>query len=242
MQWTGEELAAYAVVQRALAEKGPLPTLLPPPPPSPSPHPTPSPTSLPSLPAGPAPSRYFTPEEIAIKAHRATRLTPCTKIAQHPLGAVVEYPECGTHEQENILHQFRIDPNPATFVNPRDNIQYPLGSSGSSGGHPNRPCNFITPHGGHAPQKQRPDCTEIGHSCTLSALASIFANSTNRRRRQSMQFHRQSRTSPPLRATNNNAHNTSRERVQSSQGYLSKDVRLLLRSHACRMRILAKDG
>jgi len=46
-------------------------------------------------------------------------------LIDHPLGALIEYPQTGSRMGESIAHRFTIDPN--DFVNPRKNMQYSIG-------------------------------------------------------------------------------------------------------------------
>ena len=45
-------------------------------------------------------------------------------VIDHPIGAILEYPQSGSCEGESIAHQLAIDPR--NFVNPRKNMQYTI--------------------------------------------------------------------------------------------------------------------
>lgn len=143
------------------------------------------PAPLPSTPHAPFPSTYiappareFTAEERKNKENEITRQTIANRFADHPLGAVVEYLECGQHSKEIIFHRFRVDPNASPFINPRDNVQYSLGGSTSNGGHPGRRCNWLTIDGKSAPYAERVPTNEYTFSCesTFARLYSIRPN------------------------------------------------------------------
>ena len=48
-------------------------------------------------------------------------------ILDHPLGAVVEYPQSGHSPGQAVAHRFTVDS--FNCINPRDNIQYSLGGT-----------------------------------------------------------------------------------------------------------------
>ncbi|KAF8833796.1 hypothetical protein BDN67DRAFT_998876 [Paxillus ammoniavirescens] len=76
----------------------------------------------------PPPARYFTSEEVQQGRHRVTRKTSARKIVEHPVGAIVEYPQTGELDNEPVAHIFSVDP--ATFLSthhPKASFQYSLG-------------------------------------------------------------------------------------------------------------------
>lgn len=131
--------------------------------------PQPPPVDLPVLNTRaihPTTARPFSLLEISAGGHKLTRQTNATKIARHPVEAVVEYPETGEAINDVIFHQFCIDPN--NTIHPHDNIQYSLGGSKSTGMHYNRTCNWLTPTGNpEAEGNAKVACTEIIYTCKI---------------------------------------------------------------------------
>ncbi|GJJ12556.1 hypothetical protein Clacol_006799 [Clathrus columnatus] len=82
---------------------------------------------------------YLTSEEILSGKGQLTRQTGVCGIIDHPLGAILEFPETGGQDGVGIAHHFEIDPY--DFINPKDNIQYSLG--GSHLGHNNVSCCLL---------------------------------------------------------------------------------------------------
>lgn len=68
----------------------------------------------------------YTPEEVAEKKNQLTRQSKIAGIVDHPMGAIVEFPESGDQMDMAIAHRFQIDPE--HFINPQHNIQYSLGN------------------------------------------------------------------------------------------------------------------
>ncbi|KAG8927110.1 hypothetical protein FRC02_008453 [Tulasnella sp. 418] len=87
----------------------------------------------------PQKARHFTESEIANRMHHVNQKTKVACIIEHPLDAVVEYPETGSKTGESIAHVFAVDPD--RFYNPKDNIQYSLG--GTHGSSENVKCWII---------------------------------------------------------------------------------------------------
>jgi hypothetical protein len=73
------------------------------------------------------PARTFTAEEIQRGFNRINRLTYIHALLEHPVGAIVEYPETGETAGVCIAHRFSVDP--AIFSHPKENFQYSLGDS-----------------------------------------------------------------------------------------------------------------
>lgn len=71
----------------------------------------------------------FTQEELDGGKGHLTRKSYVNGIVDHPLGAIVEFPETGIRMNMAIGHRFEI--RPERFVHPKDNIQYSLGGSHS---------------------------------------------------------------------------------------------------------------
>ena len=80
----------------------------------------------------PSPARTFTESEIAAKHNYSSRIHVVNKVVVHPVGAVVEYPECGTTPEDSVAHIFGIDPQ--NFIHPKDNIQYSWATHGGETG------------------------------------------------------------------------------------------------------------
>ncbi|KAJ7265241.1 hypothetical protein C8J57DRAFT_1069413, partial [Mycena rebaudengoi] len=73
------------------------------------------------------PARTFTAEEIQRGFNRINRLTYIHALLEHPVGAIVEYPETGETAGVCIAHRFSVDP--ANLSHPKENFQYSLGDS-----------------------------------------------------------------------------------------------------------------
>ncbi|KAI0054384.1 hypothetical protein BV25DRAFT_1949705 [Artomyces pyxidatus] len=87
----------------------------------------------------PPPAHVFTDTEIHDRQNRLNRETTVDGLVDHPLGALVEFPETGSSAGKAVAHRFRIDPS--AFQDPKDNIQYSLGDG--HGGHKARQCYFL---------------------------------------------------------------------------------------------------
>lgn len=101
----------------------------------------PSPSVQGSLYEPPA-ARRFTSDDLRrrIAGSVLTRQTSVAALVDHPLGAIVEYPETGTVLDERIAHRFTVDP--AKFSHPKSNFQYSLGDD--HGGCKNVQCGLLT--------------------------------------------------------------------------------------------------
>lgn len=103
--------------------------------------------SFPSLPSAPIQcsqydppaARIFTASEILSGANKVTRQSSAVSLIDHPLGAMVEYPQTGSAFSEGVAHRFVVDPN--TFTHPKDNIQYSKGDT--HGAHRNFKCHLL---------------------------------------------------------------------------------------------------
>ena len=85
----------------------------------------------------------FTPEALISGANCLTCSwkAQVTAKVEHPIGAIVEYPETSSHTDESVAHIFHVDPmNPAS-VDPRKNLQYSLGDP--HGCHSNVSCHLL---------------------------------------------------------------------------------------------------
>jgi hypothetical protein len=85
------------------------------------------------------PSRPFSPAEILARVHEINRQRRVSALADHPTGAIVEYPETGCASDVTIAHRFAVDP--LDFQHPKGNIQYSLG--GTHGGVPDMLCGKL---------------------------------------------------------------------------------------------------
>lgn len=104
---------------------GPSPVLsAPSPSPSPFPSSSPAPAVLVSRYEAPR-SRPFTDNEFKRSAHKAIREKSADRVIEHPLNAIVEYPEMGDGRDITVAHIFNIRPD--SFYHPRFNFQYSLG-------------------------------------------------------------------------------------------------------------------
>lgn len=104
-----------------------------------------SPSSSPSSPTVPCPTvlgtRYvppaaqpFTDNDRQLGHHRFTRKSIAHAFVEHPVGAIIEYPQTGGAPDQSIAHIFSVDPN--TFhssQHPKASFQYSLGDG--HGGH-----------------------------------------------------------------------------------------------------------
>ena len=110
--------------------------------PSPSPSPFPSSSPAPAVLVShyEAPrSRPFTDDEFKCGAHKATREKSADRVIEHPLDAIVEYPETGNGRDITVAHIFNIRPD--SFYHPRFNFQYSLG--GEHGGRGEVTCKML---------------------------------------------------------------------------------------------------
>jgi len=83
-------------------------------------------------------------------------------VIDHPIGAIVEYPQSGSQPGEAIANRFAI--NPSDYVNPRNNLQYSTGKGRS--GHANIKCFIISQ--GNSPGEAVPSYQFKG-GCKLSS-------------------------------------------------------------------------
>ncbi|KAG2745354.1 hypothetical protein P692DRAFT_201720309 [Suillus brevipes Sb2] len=77
----------------------------------------------------PPPARLFTTDEVARGCNKINRETSVDAIIEHPLSAIVEYPQTGSAPGLAVAHVFHIDPSPNLFIHPKSNLQYSLGDS-----------------------------------------------------------------------------------------------------------------
>lgn len=105
----------------------------------------------------PPPAAPFTAEQILSGANRLTRKSYVNAIVHHPVGAVIEYPQSGSRDDEAVAHVWSANPeNPG---NPRSNVQYSLGDS--EGQHPDIVCHLLVDNETQAPVK----CRQVKVKC-----------------------------------------------------------------------------
>lgn len=125
-----------------------------------------SPDITPASDYEPLAARRFTPAEINASANCLNRKSRVDAIIVHPLGAIVEYPETGSHHNERVAHRFLVDP--ANFYHPKADFQYSLGDK--HGGHKNVHCYLLRDKNGDAVL-----CDQVQTSCKSNYFASIGA-------------------------------------------------------------------
>jgi len=89
----------------------------------------------------PPPARYFTPDELRKGCNRVTRKTSAHKIIEHPLNAIIEYPETGENDGECVAHVFNVDPDSFKSTHPKASFQYSLGDG--HGGRDGVECHML---------------------------------------------------------------------------------------------------
>ncbi|KAG0704065.1 hypothetical protein DFH29DRAFT_997951 [Suillus ampliporus] len=131
MSFSDSQHAAILAAQQILENVGLSPRDLDSPSPSPAPTllstPLPPPPEVLSSCYQPPPARAFTADELSLKCDQVNRETCVQALVEHPLGAIVEYPETGACEDSSVAHIFNVNPNPDHFINPKLNFQYSLG-------------------------------------------------------------------------------------------------------------------
>ena len=105
----------------------------------------------------PPPARLFTREERDCHANRVTRRTYVDGIIEHPLDAIVEYPQTGSRDGESIAHIFTVDP--LNFFHPKSSFQYSLGDT--HGGQADIKCHLLRDESGNTPVL----CNKVRLSC-----------------------------------------------------------------------------
>ena len=71
-------------------------------------------------------ARPFTEEELSMEMHIINRQLQANALVDHPLGAVVEYPESNSATSV-IAHRFAINPQQLSDHHPKSNVQYSMG-------------------------------------------------------------------------------------------------------------------
>jgi len=80
----------------------------------------------------PPPARSFTLDEITTGANRINRQSRVGSIVNHPLGAIVEYPQTGATDGDAVAHIFtlaraNVNTMASAFDFPQSSFQYSLG-------------------------------------------------------------------------------------------------------------------
>ena len=103
------------------------------------------------------------------QVNKVNRKVTVDALVEHPLGALVEYPETGATTKQSVAHIFRIDP--ALFVRPESEFQYSLGSlgSGTRGGLANVFCELLRDNAGNPVR-----CKRVKTSCRCLIHSSLF--------------------------------------------------------------------
>ncbi|KAF8493136.1 hypothetical protein JB92DRAFT_2835234 [Gautieria morchelliformis] len=78
---------------------------------------------------------------------RITRKSTVNWVIDHPVHAILEYPQTGTHLGDAVAHRFPIDHS--LFIHPKENIQYSLGDA--HGSHPDVQFHLLTDDEGGSP-------------------------------------------------------------------------------------------
>ncbi|KAG1869710.1 hypothetical protein C8R48DRAFT_597246 [Suillus tomentosus] len=127
----------------------------------------------------PLPACQFTADEISQNAHHVNRQTTVDAIVEHPLGAIMEYPETGSVMGQAIVHIFSISANYITheFDIPKASFQYLFGDG--HGGWENILCHLLRDSTDGKPVK----CNRISMFCkglkACSSNTDTFINATH---------------------------------------------------------------
>ncbi|KAG1887408.1 uncharacterized protein F5891DRAFT_967475 [Suillus fuscotomentosus] len=114
----------------------------------------------------PPPARPFTDEDRVREFHRVTRRTSAHSLVEHPVGAIVEYPQTGQYANESVAHIFHIDPTTSkSSLRPQSSFQYSLGDG--HGGKTISRCLMLRDAEGHPVS-----CTSLKTSCTSLKICS----------------------------------------------------------------------
>ncbi|KAF8480676.1 hypothetical protein JB92DRAFT_2837564 [Gautieria morchelliformis] len=103
----------------------------------------------------------WTPEHDPV---RITRKSTVKLVIDHPVHAILEYPQTGTHLGDAVTHWFPIDWS--LFIHPKENIQYSLGDA--HGSHRDVQCHLLTDDEGGSPMacyKMKTTCRSM-KACT----------------------------------------------------------------------------
>ncbi|KAF8547225.1 hypothetical protein OG21DRAFT_1425234 [Imleria badia] len=124
----------------------------------------------------PPPARAFTADERMRQLNKVNRKVMVDAIVEHPLGALIEYPETGAITKQNVAHIFRIDP--AVFVRPESEFQYSLGllGGGTRGGLANVFCELLHDNMGNPVR-----CKRVKTSCRCLFLFFFRVSELSRR-------------------------------------------------------------
>ena len=106
----------------------------------------------------PPAAQPFSDDDIRKNKNKINRQTSANFFIDHPVGAIVEYPQTASVIGKRIAHRFSI--NPADFFHPKSNFQYSLGDK--HGGHDNVYCYFLRNENGELAK-----CSHLKTSCML---------------------------------------------------------------------------
>ncbi|KAH7903935.1 hypothetical protein BJ138DRAFT_1019827 [Hygrophoropsis aurantiaca] len=115
----------------------------------------------------PPPACFFTPDEVSRKLNKVNRLTSVHARVEHPVGALVEYPQTGAIDGQSVAHIFAVDPK--AFQHPRLSFQYSTGDG--HGGRPNVKCFLLRDDAGMPVV-----CYNLKTSCDRSKLSSLLSS------------------------------------------------------------------
>ena len=121
----------------------------------------------------PPAATYFSEEELAAQCNKVTRKSLVSAVVDHPVGAVVEYPEAGRCAGESVAHRFMIEPS--DFIHPRDNIQYSMGDK--HGGRNDVLCFLLRNSVTNEPLL----CKKRTYACNYKSFISIWSSNKSSR-------------------------------------------------------------
>lgn len=110
----------------------------------------------------PAAASPFSAEEMNQNIHIINRQTRIHALVDHPIEAIVEYPETGALPGQGVAHRFAVDPD--NVYHPKLNVQYSLGDI--KGGQANVFCGALLQS--NKPGASRVSCRKETISCKLS--------------------------------------------------------------------------
>ncbi|KAG2127173.1 uncharacterized protein EDB93DRAFT_1270945, partial [Suillus bovinus] len=119
-------------------------------------------------------ARPFTDEERVQELHHVTCRTSAHSVIEHLVGAIIEYPQTGQHENKSVAYIFHIDPTTSeSFLRPQSSFQYSLGDG--HGGQIISQCLMLRNAQGHPVS-----CANLKTSCTsLFSLLTVSQTDSN---------------------------------------------------------------
>ncbi|KAJ8591473.1 hypothetical protein M405DRAFT_735014, partial [Rhizopogon salebrosus TDB-379] len=116
----------------------------------------------------PPPARPFTEDDRKWERHHITCKTSAHAVIEHPVGAIVEYPQTGQLATESVAHIFHVNPSSFSHVlHPKSSFQYSLGDG--HGGRMIGQCLMLRDAEGNPVP-----CTNLKTSCKSESLLSIL--------------------------------------------------------------------